>query len=187
MKDFNESHAVPFMRIGARHSNVFPAARHSFFSVSTARRGLYLAQFYYYADRVYRIHADRAPRAVLPERRLLMRSGRAVPCGRPPRRRFDCAHHEHAAPRLDCVHLLTHGFDLTPLGNSGKATVCDARELLAQFMAEGVPDRGRFTTALSSLLDRCAVAGDQPAHVYGDMVEGLCQDGKPAGAIQAEQ
>src|SRR5881296_1868186 len=24
-------------------------------------------------------------------------------------------------------HLLTHGFDLTPLGDSGKASVCDAR------------------------------------------------------------
>ena len=94
-----------------------------------------------------------------------------------------------STPRRDSIasHLLTHGFDLTPLGNSGKATVCDARELLAQFMAGGVPDRGRFTTALSSLLDRCAVAGDQPAHVYGDMVEVLCQDGNPSGAIQVEQ
>ncbi|PYQ82462.1 MAG: hypothetical protein DMG03_17290, partial [Acidobacteria bacterium] len=42
-----------------------------------------------------------------------------------------------STPRRDSIasHLLTHGFDLTPLGNSGKATVCDARELLAQFMA----------------------------------------------------
>src|SRR5438093_737427 len=36
-----------------------------------------------------------------------------------------------STPRRDSIasHLLTHGFDLTPLGNSGKATVCDAHQL----------------------------------------------------------
>jgi signal transduction histidine kinase len=84
-------------------------------------------------------------------------------------------------------HLLAHGFDLAQLDDSGKATSCDARELLGRFMTERGPDRNRFTTALSSLLDRCGVAGDQIAHVYGDLVEVLCQDGNPSGAIQVEQ
>ena len=94
-----------------------------------------------------------------------------------------------STPRRESIasHLLTHGFDLTPLGNSSKATVCDARELLAQFMADGVPDRGRFTTALSSLLDRCGAAGDRTAHVYGDLVDVLCQDGNLSGGIRVEQ
>jgi hypothetical protein len=94
-----------------------------------------------------------------------------------------------SSPRRDAIAslLLTDGFDLAPLGDSGKAAVCDAHEVLSQFMADGVPDPGRFTTVLSSLLDRCGAAADRTAHVYGDMVEVLCREGNPSGAIQIEQ
>ena len=88
---------------------------------------------------------------------------------------------------LIASQLGASGFDLAPLGASGQAAVCDASDVLAQFMTDGVPDRARFTTVVSSLLDRCGTAPERATHVYGDIGEALCRDGNASGAIQIEQ
>ena len=63
----------------------------------------------------------------------------------------------------------------------------DARETLANFLVQSLPDAQRFQQVVGSLLEE-AIAAARPAAVraYGEMVDLLWKDGNIEGAIQLE-
>ena len=70
----------------------------------------------------------------------------------------------------------------------GRLVLLDARETLATFMGDRLPDEGRFATHVGGVI---AKASRQAAHngvrAYGEMVDLLYSDGNPDGAIRLEQ
>ncbi len=80
--------------------------------------------------------------------------------------------------------------DVREYARNGRFTICDASEMLAMFMADGLPDAGRFTASVGKfVLDakRAARSRDRGVTVFGEMVAVLWESGNKAGAIALEK
>lgn len=80
------------------------------------------------------------------------------------------------------------GFDPVRAIREGRLVLADARETLTTFMDGAVPDRGRFTTVVSRLIESSRAAGRKTSvRLYGEMVDLLWKDGNTTGAIRLEE
>ena len=85
---------------------------------------------------------------------------------------------EHRAAFL--TELRSRGADVDRL------VLLDARETLAAFLGDGMPQREAFLAHIGGLLDQ--LGEDVPAvRVYGEMVDLLWREGNAAGAVRLEQ
>lgn len=62
-------------------------------------------------------------------------------------------------------------------------TFADARETLATFMVDGMPDLALFRASIGGILDRCGPR----VRVYGEMVDLLWRDGQRQAAVRLEE
>jgi CheY-like chemotaxis protein len=70
----------------------------------------------------------------------------------------------------------------------GRLVLLDARETLAIFMGDRLPDEGRFATHVGGVIAKAARrAAHNGVRAYGEMVDVLWRDGNPDGAIRLEQ
>ena len=84
--------------------------------------------------------------------------------------------------QLRCRHL-----DVDKVQAAGDLILLDAREVLATFMVDGMPDATRFMTHIPKAIDR--LAGERRGctiRAYGEMVDVLWQGGLTAAAIRLE-
>ena len=91
--------------------------------------------------------------------------------------------HRHAIAQ----QLTTMGFDIEQFKARGDLFIVDAREMLATFMVDGMPDAERFEESVLPLLDHAR--RDRSGCViraYGEMVDVLWKDGMEAAAIRLE-
>src|SRR5690349_20646551 len=66
--------------------------------------------------------------------------------------------------------------------------VClDARDTLARFMDDGLPDEQRFGEVVGGLLERLSAGGRRQVHAFGEMVAVLYAEGNVEGAARLEQ
>jgi len=91
--------------------------------------------------------------------------------------------HRHATVQ----QLVTMGFNIEQLKTQGDLIILDARETLATFMADALPDADRFEETMMPLIDRaCRGRVDCVIRAYGEMVDVLWKDGMEAAAIRLE-
>jgi len=76
--------------------------------------------------------------------------------------------------------------DPMALRNSGQLEFLDAATILGKFMANGLPEWGRFRGTLGATLDRVQALG-RGTRIYGDMADILWKDGNTQGAIRLEE
>jgi hypothetical protein len=81
--------------------------------------------------------------------------------------------------------IRARGVDLDGAQRDGRYTALDARELLAQFMVDGAPDRARFEALATEVIDRADAHGGH-VWIYGEMVALLCGDGDAPAAVALE-
>ena len=96
---------------------------------------------------------------------------------------FATPEHRHATAQ----QLAAIGFDVEQLTTRGDLFILDAREMLATFMVDGMPDADRFEESVLALIDRAC--RDRPGCIiraYGEMVDVLWKDGMEAAAIRLE-
>ncbi len=78
-------------------------------------------------------------------------------------------------------------FDIRRLERRGDLILLDAEETLAQFMAGGMPHGGRFTAAITPVLERAARGRDDTiVRAYGEMVDVLWKAGQTVAATRLE-
>jgi len=83
--------------------------------------------------------------------------------------------------------LRSAGVDTASLARSGRFVLLDARETLATFMVDSLPDPVAFRTALGDVIERSlSDSGTKKLRAYGEMVDVLWKDGNTEGAIQLE-
>ena len=93
------------------------------------------------------------------------------------------AHREAFARSLE-----QDGFPVAEARRDGRLTLLDARETLATFMVDGMPDWERFRTSVGGVLEACAARGGQaPIRAYGEMVDLLSREGNPQAALRLEE
>jgi signal transduction histidine kinase len=69
-----------------------------------------------------------------------------------------------------------------------RLVLLDARDTLAQFMVDDMPDWERFSTALGEVIQRARGGrADQRVRAYGEMVDVLWRDGNRQAAIRLEE
>jgi anti-sigma regulatory factor (Ser/Thr protein kinase) len=78
------------------------------------------------------------------------------------------------------------GLDVGGARAAGRYVFLDARETLAQFMADGKPDPARFREVVGTLVAEAEATG-RPVRAFGEMVALLWDDGDLAGAIELER
>ena len=86
--------------------------------------------------------------------------------------------------------LIGRGLDLSRAMRWGRYVALDARETLAKFMVNGLPDAGNFHSYLGEVIDaaRLTGEGENPGIVaFGEMVAQLWMDHNYEGAIRLEQ
>ena len=78
-------------------------------------------------------------------------------------------------------------FDLEHLERQKDLIVLDARETLALFMVNGMPNAEKFDAAMITVIDK-ASRGRQDCVIraYGEMVDVLCKDAMEAAAVRLE-
>lgn len=85
------------------------------------------------------------------------------------------------------AQLAAEGIDVDACLRAGALRMLDAREALAQFMVNGMPDRARFAATIGAVL---AEAAGRPrprvVRAYGEMVDVLWRAGHREAAIQLE-
>jgi PAS domain S-box-containing protein len=87
-----------------------------------------------------------------------------------------------------CRALEQDGFQVAAARRDGRFTLLDARETLATFMVDGMPDWERFRNSVGGVLVACAARGGQaPIRAYGEMVDLLTRDGNPQAALRLEE
>jgi hypothetical protein len=92
------------------------------------------------------------------------------------------AHREAVLEELRSRHIDTEG-----LQSAGELLVLDAREVLATFMVDGMPDAALFLRHVSAPIERlCRGRRECTIRAYGEMVDVLWQDGMTAAAIRLE-
>jgi hypothetical protein len=72
----------------------------------------------------------------------------------------------------------------------GRFSMCDANEMLALFMVNGMPDADRFMSSVGKLLIEAKKASrskDEGLTVFGEMVAVLWEEGNRTGALALEK
>ena len=78
-------------------------------------------------------------------------------------------------------------FDLNHLKQRDDLIVLDARDTLALFMVDGMPNPEKFEAAMLPVIDRaCRGRQNCVIRAYGEMVDVLWKDGKEAAAVRLE-
>lgn len=81
----------------------------------------------------------------------------------------------------------SRGVAVDQLRTSGDLLLLDARDMLAKFMVNGVPDGARFSDAAADAIERVSGGhSGRTIRAYGEMVDVLWQDGLTNAAIQLE-
>jgi hypothetical protein len=92
---------------------------------------------------------------------------------------------EHRDAVLD--KLTAMSFDLDQLKQEEDLIVLDARETLALFMVDGMPNADKFEDAMLPIIDKaCRGRQDCVIRAYGEMVDVLWKDGCEAAAVRLE-
>ena len=85
------------------------------------------------------------------------------------------------------AELRAGAVDVDALQQGGDLLLLDARQVLASFMFDGMPDRARFRTSVTTAFDRlCRGRQGCAIRAYGEMVDVLWQDGHADAAIRLE-
>ena len=90
---------------------------------------------------------------------------------------------------LDAIFekLSAMSFDLDHVKRQGDLIVLDARDTLALFMVDGMPNAEKFEATMLPVIDRvCRGRQDCVIRAYGEMVDVLWKDGKSDAAIRLE-
>ena len=83
--------------------------------------------------------------------------------------------------------LTSMSFDLDHLKKQDDLIVLDARETLALFMVDGMPNAETFEKAMLPVIDKaCRGRQDCVIRAYGEMVDVLWKDGMEAAAVRLE-
>ena len=86
------------------------------------------------------------------------------------------------------LRLQARGFNLDRAAAEGRLTMLDAREMLATFMVDSMPDAERFMARIGSAVATCSSASERPCiRAYGEMVDLLWKDGNVAAAVRLEE
>ncbi|MEO5510736.1 MAG: ATP-binding protein [Longimicrobiales bacterium] len=86
------------------------------------------------------------------------------------------------------ARLLDHGYDLDRVQSTGQLMHMDARETLALFMREGMPDAQLFASTVGRVVgERLQAHRSRTVRAYGEMVNVLWAEGNAAGAIRLEE
>lgn len=90
--------------------------------------------------------------------------------------------------RLGIVaELHARHFDVDRMQAAGDLLMVDARETLATFMVDGMPDAERFDTNMTRLIEQvCRGRQDCTVRAYGEMVDVLWKAGQNLAAIRLE-
>ena len=94
---------------------------------------------------------------------------------------------EHRAQLIKALERLE--IDVRNYAREGRFSICDASELLAMFMVDGLPDADLFMTSVGRLVidaKKAARSKDQGLTVFGEMVAVLWEQGNKAGALALE-
>ncbi len=82
--------------------------------------------------------------------------------------------------------LSARQIDVSAVQASGDLLLLDARDILATFMRDGMPDAALFRTHVPNSIARVARSRNITIRAYGEMVDVLWQDGLTAAAIRLE-
>ena len=83
--------------------------------------------------------------------------------------------------------LKAMSFDLDHLKRREDLIVLDARDTLALFMVDGMPNAEKFESAMLPVIDRaCRGRQNCVIRAYGEMVDVLWKDGQEAAAVRLE-
>ncbi len=80
--------------------------------------------------------------------------------------------------------------DVRDYARRGRFSMCDASEMLAMFMVDGLPEADRFLSSVGRLLldaKKAARSKDQGLTVFGEMVAVLWEKGNKSGALALEE
>jgi KaiC/GvpD/RAD55 family RecA-like ATPase len=94
---------------------------------------------------------------------------------------------EHRDQLVKC--LQDSGVDVRAHARDGRYTMVDAKEMLATFMLNGMPDRDLFEASVGLILEQARKAARNQAQgltVFGEMVAVLWDEGKKEAALQLE-
>jgi hypothetical protein len=92
---------------------------------------------------------------------------------------------EHREAVVDKLKAMS--FDLDRMRRENDLIVLDAREILALFMVDGMPNADKFQDAMLPIIDRaCRDRQDCVIRAYGEMVDVLWKDGCEAAAVRLE-
>jgi hypothetical protein len=92
---------------------------------------------------------------------------------------------EHRATIVAQLQQL--GLDPLQLQKQQRMFVCDAHELLSQFMVEGMPEGAQFMEVMGPILAHAARSNlGRPTRAYGEMVDVLWRAGQTVAAIRLE-
>jgi DcmR-like sensory protein len=84
-------------------------------------------------------------------------------------------------------NLNAMSFNLDHLKRRQDLIVLDARDTLALFMVDGMPNADKFESAMLPVIDRaCRDRQDCVIRAYGEMVDVLWKDGMEAAAVRVE-
>jgi PAS domain S-box-containing protein len=86
-----------------------------------------------------------------------------------------------------CRRLQLRGFDVDGAQKSGQLVLLDARETLAHFMVNGMPDWQKFKAVVGAVITKSREGRDGRVRAYGEMVDLLWRDGNPNAAIALEE
>jgi PAS domain S-box-containing protein len=92
----------------------------------------------------------------------------------------------HVAELL--ARLRARGFDIDTAVMNGRVTILDARETLATFMVDSLPDATRFSAWIGHALRKSDRTGERGCvRAYGEMVDLLWKDGNVTAAVRLEE
>ena len=92
---------------------------------------------------------------------------------------------QHREQLIAALHKLK--VDVLPYAQENRFIMCDAEELLAEFMVEGLPDPELFTSSICKLLEESKVPSRNAGLiVFGEMVAVLWDEGNRVGALALE-
>jgi hypothetical protein len=84
--------------------------------------------------------------------------------------------------------LVARGFNVKEAEDSGQLRWLDAGETLSSFMDGKMPDPVRFRSRVGTLIETSRSWREhQPVRVFGEMVDVLCSEGNPEGALVLEE
>ena len=95
---------------------------------------------------------------------------------------------EHRLKLVEALDRLE--MDVREHARKGRFAICDAHQMLAMFMADGLPDPRRFTASVGKLMSearKAARSKDQNVTIFGEMVAVLWEAGNKPGAIALEK